>query len=93
MLFRSLSQALHLLNGSTVSDKIQEGAVVKALLKAGKNREEIIDDLYLRCFARKPTEKELTKLNAFFKDPKKDDQVLTDLFWSLLNSKEFIFNH
>jgi hypothetical protein len=89
----NLSQALHLLNGSTVSEKINEGGIVKALLKAGKNREEIIQDLYLRCFARKPTEQEIAKLSSYFKDPKKDDQVLNDVFWALLNSKEFIFNH
>jgi len=89
----NLSQALHLLNGTTVSDKINEGGVVKAMLKAGKNRDEIIEDLYLRCFGRKPTDKEHEKLSGFFKEGRKDDQVLTDLFWSLLNSKEFIFNH
>jgi uncharacterized protein DUF1553/uncharacterized protein DUF1549 len=89
----NLSQALHLLNGSTVSEKINEGGVVKGMLKAGKNRDEVVEGLYLRCLARKPGEQEMAKLTDFFKDPKKDDQVLTDLFWSLLNSKEFIFNH
>jgi len=89
----NLSQALHLLNGNTVSEKINEGGVVKAMLKSGKKRDEIVDDLYLRCFARKPTEKELTAVNGFFKEGKKEEQVLTDLFWALLNSKEFIFNH
>jgi hypothetical protein len=89
----NLSQALHLLNGNTVSDKINEGGVIKAMLKTGKKRDEIIEDLYFRCFSRKPTAKELSNLEPFFKDPKKEDQVLTDLFWSLLNSKEFIFNH
>jgi len=89
----NLSQALHLLNGSTVSEKINEGGVIKSMLKAGKKRDEIIQDLYLRCFARKPTEKELTSLNHFFEEGKKEDQVLTDIFWALLNSKEFIFNH
>jgi len=89
----NLSQALHLLNGNTVSEKIQEGGVVKRLLKDGKSRTDVIDDLYLRCFARKPTETEIAKLDEFFKDDKKKDEVLADLFWSLLNSKEFIFNH
>jgi hypothetical protein len=89
----NLSQALHLLNGSTVQDKINEGAVVKKLLKAGKSTDEVIEELYLRCLARKPTEKEKTKLSGFFKDAKSPEPVLNDLFWSLLNSKEFIFNH
>ncbi|HTL17606.1 MAG TPA: DUF1553 domain-containing protein, partial [Patescibacteria group bacterium] len=89
----NLSQALHLLNGNTVSEKINEGGVIKAMLKSGEKRDEIVDDLYLRCFARKPTEKELAAVNGFFKEGRKEDQVLTDLFWALLNSKEFIFNH
>ena len=89
----NLSQALHLLNGATVEGKMNEGAVVKKLLKAGKTPPEVIQDLYLRCFARKPTEAELTKLTSFIKDDKQAEQALTDVFWSLLNSKEFIFNH
>ena len=89
----NLSQALHLLNGATVSEKINEGGVVKTMLKSGKKREEVVEDLYLRCLGRKPAEQEMAKLTTFFNDSKKDDQVLTDLFWSLLNSKEFIFNH
>jgi hypothetical protein len=89
----NLSQALHLLNGSTVQDKIAEGAVVKKLLKAGKTSDEVIEELYLRCLARKPTDKEKAKLATFFKDAKSPEPVLNDLFWSLLNSKEFIFNH
>ena len=89
----NLSQALHLLNGSTVNDKVQEGGIVKGLLKAGKKPEEIIADLYMRSFSRKPTEEEATKLQKFLVDAKDPEPVLNDLFWSLLNSKEFIFNH
>jgi hypothetical protein len=89
----NLSQALHLLNGATVEGKINEGALVKKLLKNGKSREEIIDDLYLRSFSRKPSPDEQAKLLAFFKDGKANEQVLNDLFWALLNSKEFLFNH
>src|SRR5438552_3430990 len=89
----NLSQALHLLNGKTVSDKIEQGGVVQRLLKEGRASDEIIEDLYLRCLARQPTDKELSKLKGFVKDATNPDQVLNDLFWSLLNSKEFIFNH
>ena len=89
----NLSQALHLLNGTTVEGKINEGGLVKNLLKAGNTREQIIDELYLRCFGRKPASGEQSKLLTFFKDGKAADQVLNDLFWALLNSKEFLFNH
>ena len=89
----NLSQALHLLNGSTVEGKINEGAIVKKMLKAGRTPAEVVEDLYLRCFGRKPTEAELAKLNPFLADAKQPEQVLTDLFWALLNAKEFAFNH
>ena len=89
----NLSQALHLLNGTTVEGKINEGGLVKKLLKAGRTREQVIEELYLRCFGRSPAAEEQAKLLAFFKDGKTDEQVLNDLFWALLNSKEFLFNH
>ena len=89
----NLSQALHLLNGNTLQTKIEEGGVVKKLLKEGQTSEQIIRQLYLRCFSRAPTKEELTKLNDFLTPDAKPEQVLNDLFWSLLNSKEFVFNH
>jgi hypothetical protein len=89
----NLSQALHLLNGATVEGKINDGALVKKLLKSGKQPGEVVDDLYLRCFSRPPTTEESARLLAFLKEGKSQEQVLTDVFWALLNSKEFIFNH
>lgn len=89
----NLSQALHLLNGDTVNAKITSGGLVKKLLKEGRTREEVIDELYLRAFGRLPTGVEKPKLLAFFTAGRPDDAVLNDLFWSLLNAKEFVFNH
>ena len=89
----NLSQALHLLNGSTIQRKIDQGEVVKKLLKEGKKPDEIIEALYLRCFARQPTQEELAKLDGFLQSDAKPEQVLNDVFWSLLNAKEFVFNH
>ena len=89
----NLSQALHLLNGDTLQSKIEQGGVVKKQLKENKGRSEIIADLYLRCFSREPTTEELAKLEAFFDEDDKPERVLNDIFWSLLNAKEFVFNH
>ncbi len=89
----NLSQALHLLNGDTVQRKIEQGGVIKKLLDSGQTPDQVIDTLYLRCLARPPTDDEKTKLKAFFKEGAKPEQVLKDLFWSLLNAKEFVFNH
>jgi hypothetical protein len=89
----NLSQALHLLNGETLQNKIEQGGVVKKMLKAGETHDRILENLYLRCFSRTPTDQELTRLNEFFKPDSKPEEVLTDAFWSLLNAKEFVFNH
>ena len=89
----NLSQALHLLNGDAVHAKVTNGGLVKKWLKAGRGRDAIIEELYLRTFSRFPTETEKTKLAAFFGEGKDPETVLNDLFWSLLNAKEFVFNH
>ena len=89
----NLSQALHLLNGDAVSAKVLNGGLVKKLLKEGRTVPEIIEELYLLTLNRLPTGKETTRLQAFFTAEKKPENVLNDLFWSLLNAKEFVFNH
>jgi len=92
----NLSQALHLLNGDTVNSKIQAGGLVNAMTKEGKTPEQIIEEFYWRSLSRPPTQTEQTKLVAYLADaktPAEKTTILNDLFWAVLNSKEFIFNH
>jgi hypothetical protein len=89
----NLSQALHLLNGNTVQKKIEDGGVVKRFLNEKKTTDQIIEELYVRCFSRRATDSEVQNLRAFSKDEAKPEQFLNDVFWSLLNAKEFVFNH
>ena len=88
----SLSQALHLLNGDTTNNRIRQGKVVESSLKAGKKPDQIIDELYLRCYSRKPSTAEKANLLASL-DSENPREGLEDVFWALLNSKEFMFNH
>ncbi|MEX0825127.1 MAG: DUF1549 and DUF1553 domain-containing protein [Pirellulaceae bacterium] len=90
----SLSQALHLLNGSTVSQKIRSGGVVKKLLTdESLTPEEAIERLFVRCLTRKPTDKEIKDLGATLEAAPNPEQGVEDVFWAILNSREFVFNH
>lgn len=89
----NLSQALHLLNGDTTNAKIQQGGLIAARLKEGKTPPEIITELYLRCFSRVPNDQELASLVAIVGEQQNSQESLEDVFWSMLNSREFLFNH
>ncbi len=89
----TLSQALHLLNGDTVNSKIAAGGVIKKLMETKKFPEERIVDLYLRTLARMPTDAEMKKLTPLLAPGSNQEQALLDIFWALLNSREFLFNH
>jgi Protein of unknown function (DUF1553)/Protein of unknown function (DUF1549) len=89
----TLSQALHLLNGETIESKIAQGGLVQKLMKANMTPREIASELYLRTFSRNPTEQELRKLEEFWGVTEEQPKVYTDIFWALMNAKEFMFNH
>ena len=89
----NLSQALHLLNGVTVNNKIKSGKVIQKLLDQELSHQEIVTEIYQRCIARKPTEKELENLLAEVDAQKNKKAALEDIFWAVLNSREFVFNH
>ncbi|MGJ8694937.1 MAG: PSD1 and planctomycete cytochrome C domain-containing protein [Verrucomicrobiaceae bacterium] len=92
----NLSQALHLLNGDSVHNRIERGRIVPDLLKEKKSPEEIIRSLYRRTITREPTDVELSKLMTEVGKAGDDNAkklILEDIFWALLNSKEYLFNH
>jgi len=91
----TLSQALHFINGEAAHENIKRGKVVADLVtKEKKPDKEIIDELYLRCFGREPEPAEAEVVLKKISESQDGRQaVLEDLFWALLNSKEFYFNH
>lgn len=89
----TLSQALHLLNGDTVNTKMQQGGVLAALQKQGLPPLEIVDRLYISTLTRKPTEAERASLAPLFAEGSDVNKALEDVYWALLNSREFLFNH
>jgi len=90
----TLSQALHLINGSTVQGKIAQGKIVETLLEEKKlTPEQVVDQLYIRCLSRQPTAAEKERLMALVGQANSPAEGLHDVFWALLNSREFLFNH
>ncbi len=91
----NLGQALHLINGDTTAQRISGGKVIEEQLKAGATPDAIVGNLFLRCYSRQPSEAEKAKLMQVVNEAPADkkQQALEDVFWALLNSKEFMFNH
>ncbi|OAI56441.1 cell surface protein [Verrucomicrobiaceae bacterium SCGC AG-212-N21] len=90
----TLSQALHLMNGDAVNDRIRQGNIVGKMLKDNKTPKDVVEEIYYRAFGRVPLPKEWDAVNkALAESPDTKQAVLEDLFWALLNSKEFYFTH
>jgi hypothetical protein len=89
----TLSQSLHLLNGDATTRKIQEGNLVGRRLEEKKTPGDIIEELYIRCLSRKPLPPERAKLESLVAADPDKKKGLEDVFWSIMNSREFMFNH
>jgi len=89
----TLSQALHLINGESTTGKIAEGKVVPKLLAELGKPTAVAEALYARCLSRKPTPQEAEKIELKLLGSPDKSKALEDLFWALLNSNEFLFNH
>jgi hypothetical protein len=89
----TLSQSLHMLNGDTIESKIRGGGYIQAQLAAGRTIEQVIESIYIRCLTRKPTADELARVKAAVAEEKEPQRALEDVFWAVLNSREFVFNH
>jgi hypothetical protein len=90
----TMAQLLHIQNGDSVVRKIAAAdGRLSAMLAARKPDAEIIEELFLAALTRRPTLEETAAVQKAMSGGDPRDDVLRDLFWALLNSKEFSFNH
>jgi hypothetical protein len=92
----SVAQVLHLNNGDSLNGKLAAPNNQLAAVLAQKLPVElIIEDAFLRCLSRPPTVAErarfVTELAGAPEDARR--AALEDIYWALLSSREFLFNH
>lgn len=91
----SISQALHLLNSPELNNKITDrGGIARQLADSQRTAAEIIAEVYLGTLARLPSpEEERLMLEAFAAPAVSWREATEDVLWSVMNTKEFIYNH
>ena len=93
----TLGQTLHLINGDTIAEKIaQSGGRLQRHLAANTAPTAMLDELFLAAYARLPRDDERAHLLGTLgdgSDAKATAAAWQDVFWAVLNSREFLFQH
>lgn len=89
----TLSQLLHLQNSDNLLQKFRdpEGNLARWVAET-ESIDKLLDQLFLATYSRPPHDAEREALREAFVDADRME-VASDLFWALLNAKEFTFNH
>jgi hypothetical protein len=89
----SMSQALHLNNGQTLNEKLRaKNGRIEKWVQEKVPLDEALRRLYRLALCREPTQKEQQQMLAALKEAQ-PREALEDLFWAVLTSPEFLFNH
>jgi Protein of unknown function (DUF1553)/Protein of unknown function (DUF1549) len=90
----TLRQALLLIGGDVIQSKVTSlNGYLTSALKLELEPDELVENLYFRTVCRPPTAEELSHWSAELKKASSRSEAAEDLFWALLNSREFAFNH
>ena len=85
-----MPQLLHLQNGESVIAKIRAAdGRLATMLQRQEDRRQIVEELFLATLSRMPTEANRTAVGKALAADEGRDEVFRDLFWALVNSKEF----
>jgi hypothetical protein len=92
----SMAQALHIANGETVNTKLAaKGNRIEQLLAEKAADEKIVEEVYLGALARFPAAAEAKALTTSLASAgaEKRREAVEDLYWGVLSSNAFLFNH
>jgi hypothetical protein len=90
----TLAQVLLLANSDETENKLADGnGRIAKLINEQKPTPEIIDELYLACYSRLPIDEERNITASYIDTADDRRRAAEDVLWSLVNSKEFLFNH
>ncbi len=95
----SMVQVLHISNGSTINEKLADkkslAFELTAQLQNGMAVTTLVDEAYLACLSRYPTANERKQFVSELESAPLTERgaLVEDLFWALLSSREFVFNH
>ncbi len=91
----NMLQALHLLNGKSIQARVANGNGRAALLSRQKISDaDVVTELYLWSVARRPTAAESKLGTEYLKThAERRLEAIQDLFWALLNSRDFLLLH
>lgn len=90
----NLAQALQLINGPTVNEKIRNANNrVGKLLAKKMSDQEVLNELYLATLSRPPLDGDIKAALEHVAKAQDKRKAWEDVQWALLNAKEFLFRH
>ena len=91
----SVTQTLHLMNARQIDSRIRNDSGRAARLAASEmSAAEIVDELYLAIFSRRPNADEKQYAEALISSAGEERRgVIEDLMWAMMNSPEFIIQN
>jgi hypothetical protein len=91
----NLAQSLHLLNSSEIQGKLtsDSGRAAKLAGDTSCPHQDKIRELYRLAFCREPTADESSLALAHIERSGNPRAAYEDIVWTLINTKEFLFNH
>jgi hypothetical protein len=90
----NLSQAMHVLAGSTYVDRLgRPNSRLAKLLASGATDEQIFSEFYLAALGREPDAEEVQELKGVLARRGDRETGLREFVWALISSREFAENH